>query len=402
MNTIYLDNHASTQCDPRVVETMMPYLCGSCGNPSSQDNISGRRSRLATENARGQVARLIGAIPHEIMFTSGATESNNLAILGFTGAAHGGMRNRIVTSSIEHKSVLEPCRRLARKGFEIIELPVDRKGRINRDAVVEYINGRTLLVSIQAANNEIGTLQDIPNLSSLAHRHGAAFHCDAAQAAGRIPIDTAKWGIDFLSLSAHKMHGPKGIGALFVRGGVQNRPLLPLFFGGYQEWGLRPGTLNVPAIVGFGEACRIANTAMHNESPGIATLRDRFERSLLSRIPALMINGDPDNRLPNNSSITFPCIAAEKIMKLCDGLALSTGSACNCANAKVSHVLKAIGLSPSKIGCTIRVGWGRFNTVFEPDQAVVSIMKAIGNVLSEKARLSRKAKYARKRNAPYY
>jgi len=400
MRAIYLDNHASTPCDPRVVEAMLPNLFDSCGNPSSLHNYAGRSARQAVEKARAEVAGLIGAEPGEIVFTGSATESNNLAILGFVGGMKRGKRNRIVTSTIEHKSVLEPCRRLARHGYELITLPVDRNGRISNEAAAACIDERTLLVSIQAANNEIGTLQDIRNLSLLAHRYGAAFHCDAAQAAGKIPIGTAYWGVDFLSFCGHKMYGPKGIGALYVRGGARNCSLRPLLSGGDQEWGLRPGTLNVPAIVGFGEACNIARNNMPYEQPRISALRDRFERLLLNGIPGLRINGSPDNRLPNNSSVTFPCITTERIMTLCDGLALSTGSACNCNNAKASHVLQAIGLSPRETGCTIRVGWGRFNTVSEPDRAVAEIMNAIECELGNRTRQSREAHYVSKRR--YY
>lgn len=375
---IYLDNHASTQCDPRVVEAMVPYLCDSCGNPSSLDNCAGRRAREVVERARAEVAGLVGAKPGEIVFTSGATESNNLAILGFARGTGKGRRNRIVTSAVEHKSVLEACRSLAYEGFEIIELPVDLKGRVIQDAAIEAINDRALLVSIQAANNEIGTIQDIPILARLAHDHGAAFHCDAAQYAGKLPTGAEKWGVDLMSLSAHKMYGPKGIGALYLRGGPRNHSLRPLFFGGGQEWGLRPGTLNVPAIAGFGEACRIAKETMHYESIRIAALRNRFERLLVNAIPELKINGDTANRLPNNSNATFPKIAAEGILKLCPNLALSTGSACNCWNKLRSHVLKAIGLSTGEIRHTIRAGIGRFNTLADIDHAAALILRACG------------------------
>jgi cysteine desulfurase len=374
---IYLDNHASTPCDPRVVQAMLPYLCSSCGNPSGLENRAGREAHVAVGRARAQLASLVGAEPHEIVFTSGATESNNLAILGYARAGYGDVRNRIVTSSIEHKSVLEACRKLAGEGYDVIELPVDRKGRVRREVALEAINRRTLLVSIQAANNEIGTLQDIGMLSRLSHHYGAVFHCDAAQAVGKLPIDVNEWGVDFLSLSAHKMYGPKGIGALYVRGGAQGRCLQPLMFGGNQESGLRPGTLNVPAIAGFGEACRIVAGTIQYEPARLAMLRDRLELIILRRIPWLSINGDQSRRLPNNSSLTFPAIAAQQILGLCGSLALSTGSACNCADGQGSHVLTAIGLRPRDIRCTIRVGWGRFNSSTDPDRAAAMICEAI-------------------------
>ena len=374
---IYLDNHASTPCDPRVVRAMLPYLSGLCGNPSSLENRAGRQAQKAVEGARAQVAALVGAEPQEIVFTSGATESNNLAILGYARAERAGARNRIVTSSIEHKSVLEACRRLAGEGYEVIKLPVDRKGRVQRNAAFEAINRQTLLVSIQAANNEIGTLQDVGTLSRLSHRSGAVFHCDAAQAAGKLPIDVDEWGVDLLSLSAHKVYGPKGIGALYVRGGARSLGLQPLLFGGGQESGLRPGTLNVPAIVGFGEACRIVAGTIQEEAARLAMLRDRLEFALSRRIPWLRINGDRRFRLPNNSSLTFPGVAARQLLGLCNSMALSSGSACNCANGQGSHVLTAIGLQPQDIRCTIRVGWGRFNSEDESEQAATMVCEAV-------------------------
>lgn len=372
---------------------MVPYLSGLCGNPSSLENHAGVEARLAVDRARAQVASLIGARAHEVLFTSGATESNNLAILGFARAQRDRARRRIVTSRIEHRSVLEACRALAREGYEVVELPVDRRGRVQREAALQAINPQTLLVSIQAANNEIGTLQDIEALSRISRRCGALFHCDAAQAAGKLPIDVKDWGIDLLSLSGHKMHGPKGIGALYVRGGVESRRLQPLFFGGNQESGLRPGTLNVPAIVGFGEACQIAAKNTLRESRRLAALRDRLEDNLLLRLPQLSINGDPDFRLPNNSSITFPGVAAEQLLGLCDGLVLSTGSACHCSGD--SHVLGAIGLSPRDIACTVRIGWGRFNSVDEPDRAALSICRAIQSLRKADVRNWSEAHYRR-------
>lgn len=267
MKVIYLDNHATTPCDPRVLQAMLPYFTEFFGNPSSSLHQPGRKAAQAVEHARGQVAELIGAKPGEIVFTSGASESNNLAIFG-VAEAYSGERQRIVTTPIEHKAVLEPFRQLTRGGFEAVFLPVDARGRVDLEAAQQVIDDRTLLVSVQVANNEIGTIQPVPEIAALAHRCGALVHCDAAQAVGKIPLDVGSWDVDLLSISAHKLYGPKGVGALYVAQHLKKTALQPQILGGGQESGLRSGTLNVPGIVGLGEACEIARVSMPRSRGG--------------------------------------------------------------------------------------------------------------------------------------
>jgi len=357
---IYLDNHATTPCDPRVVEVMLPYFSERFANPSSAIHQMGRVARQAVDKARAQVAQLIGAEPEEILFTSSATESNNLALLGLARAAKGTSRKRLVFTEIEHKSVLMPCRALESEGFTAVPLPVDSVGRVRREVYDSAMRDDVLVVSIQAANNEIGTIQDISTLSRSAHTLGVLFHCDAAQAVGKIPVDVEVWGVDLLAMSAHKMYGPKGIAALYIRGGISRSNLKPFLYGGNQESGLRPGTLNVPLIAGFGEACRLAGEFMKDEAVRIATMRDTMESELVAAMPGLKRNGDLSNRLPNNSSLTFPGVDAEALILSMPELAISTGSACNSGAQDPSYVLRSIGLSHEDAGCTFRLGMGRF------------------------------------------
>lgn len=372
---IYLDYNATTPCDPRVIEAMLPFFSDVYGNPSNGLHRQGRLAATHVEAARAHIAALIGASPGEILFTAGATESNNLAIEGVV-LASGSRRRRIVTSAVEHKSALLPCQRLRDRGFEVIVLPVDRVGRVALEAVERAVDDITLLVSIQSANNEIGTLQPIAEIAEIAHRHGALVHCDSAQAVGKLPVDAEQWGVDLLSMSAHKLYGPKGIGALYVRGTPYRVPLAPLMVGGGQEKGLRPGTLNVPAIVGFGEACRLARDLLLDESSRIAALRDRLERRLYEGIPALQINGDPEQRLPNTSSLTFPAAEADALMLNDPDLMLGTGSACNAGAIEPSHVLQAIGLSREQASRTVRVSLGRFTTEEHVEVAAREIVAA--------------------------
>ena len=357
---IYLDNHATTQCDPRVLNAMMPFFLQKYANPSSQIHHMGREASQAIEKARSQVAHLIGSEPEEILFTSSATESNNLVILGLAKENNKGLKN-LLCSSIEHKSILAPYSFLKKEGYSPIVLPVDELGRLKEDSLSTYMNEETLLVSIQYANNEIGTIQNIPYLSQLVHEQGLLLHCDAVQAAGKIPIDVVKWDIDFLSISSHKMYGPKGIAALYIKGGVKNSLLKPILYGGEQESGLHPGTLNVPSIVGFGEACNIASKEMQIDATRLSNLRNFLEFELKKNIPNIKINGDITNRLPNNSNITFPGKDAETLILSMPDFAISTGSACNSGAQEPSYVLNAIGLSHDEANCTIRVGLGRFN-----------------------------------------
>lgn len=360
---------------------MLPYFTETFGNPSSTIHSAGRKAAGAVERARGQVADVIKARAGEIVFTSGATESNNLAILGLArGTA--GKRKGIVTTEIEHKSVLGPCKHLQKLGYELDIIEVDRAGRVDINGVRHAVSKNTLLVSVQAANNEIGTIQSISDIAEIAHAQGAVMHCDAAQAVGKIPVDVETWDVDLLSISAHKVYGPKGSGALFVRGGINALPVDPLTFGGDQEQGLRPGTLNVPCIVGFGEACSLANQLLEIESRRVAALRDELERTLLDSISGLRRNGALDKRLPGNANLTFPGIDAEALIANLTDIALSTGSACTTGAPEPSYVLLAIGLTREEAYSTIRVGVGRFTSDREIDQAADAIIEAVGRLRS--------------------
>ena len=351
---------------------MLPFFTAQFGNASSP-HASGRVAADAVETARAQVAQLVGARAREIVFTSGATESNNLALLGLA-RAWGDKRRRIVTTAVEHKAVLETCRELEKQGFELIIVPVDRLGTVDLEAAREAINEQTLLVSIQAANHEIGTIQPVREIAALAHQRGAFVHCDAAQAAGKIALDAREWDVDLLSLSAHKMYGPKGVGALWVRGG-KRAGLSPLFWGGDQENGLRPGTLNVPGIVGLGEACQLCHQEMNQEASRLSNLRDSFEATLCQAMPELKRNGNLSRRLPHNSSLTFTGMEAEALLANLPNLALSTGSACTSGALEPSPVLSAIGLTRDEGYATVRVGLGRFTTQQEMETAAREIAR---------------------------
>jgi cysteine desulfurase len=378
-NLIYLDNHATTPCDPAVVEAMLPYFGHVYANPSSTVHGAGREAAEAVDKAREQVAALVEAQAGEMVFTSGATESNNIAILGLAKGSESG-RRRIVTTAIEHKAVLGPCKELSRQGMDVVVLPVDEEGRINLDTAESAINENTLLVSVQAANNEIGTIQPVAEMARLAHNKGALIHCDAAQAVGKVPVDVNEWDVDFMSVSAHKLYGPKGVGALYIRGGPYSMPLKPLVIGGGQERQLRAGTLNVPGIVGFGEACELCQRWLPDEARRISMLRDRLENEILARVEGAWRNGPLEGRLPGNSSLTFPETDADALIINTPDLAISTGSACTSGAPEPSHVLLAIGLTREDAGSTTRIGIGRFNNEEEVSVAVDSILEALGRL----------------------
>lgn len=358
---LYLDNNATTPCDPRVVEKMLPFFREIYGNPANGLHRQGRKARQAVDDAREQVAALVGARPEEVVFTTGATESNNLTILGLARSEEYSDRTRIVTSSVEHKCVLGAARKLQEIGFEWVQLPVDRHGRVNLDVAREVINANTLVVSVQLANNEVGTIQPVPTLAELAHENGAFFHCDAAQAVGKIPVDVDICRVDFLSMSAHKLYGPKGIGALYIRGGANRIALEPLSYGGGQENGLRPGTLNVPGMVGFGEACRIAHDVLPEEKERIAGLRNQLEIGLNEAIPTLQVNARMADRLPNTSSLIYEGVEADALILNLETVMVGTGSACSSGAIEPSHVLIAMGLSREQAYGTVRVSLGRFS-----------------------------------------
>lgn len=373
---IYLDYNATTPCDERVLEKMLPYYSQIYGNPSNGFHRQGRMAAKAVDEARQQVADLIGAQPEEIYFTSGATESNNLAILGLAQLGSKNKRGRIVSCKIEHKAVLQPCKKLENLGFDMFFLPVDSSGVAELGSAHSAINDQTFIVTIQAANNEIGTLQPVTEIAAIAHQHGALVHTDAAQLAGKLPIDVETLGIDLLSMSAHKLYGPKGVGALYIRGGARQIPVEPIILGGGQENGLRSGTTNVPAIVGFGEACRLASEMIEAEALRIKGLRDQFEQTLADKIPSLRINGKNAPRLPNTSSLTFPGIDADALLLNLPDVMMGTGSACTSGAIEPSHVLQAIGLSRQDAASTMRASLGRYSTDIEIDAAVSLIVDA--------------------------
>lgn len=376
ITAIYLDYNATTPCDPRVVEKMLPFFGETYGNPSNGLHIQGRKSAKAVDDAREQVAGLIGARPNEVVFTSGATESNNIAILGLARFRQNEKRKRIVTCVIEHKAVLLPCKKLKEEGFEVIVLPVDKNGRVVLEEARKSIDDNTLLVSIQAANNEIGTLQPIKELAELAHQHGALFHSDAAQAVGKIPVNVDKREVDLLSLSAHKFYGPKGVGVLYIRGGTGAIPLEPIGYGGGQESGLRSGTTNVPSIIGLGEACRLIESTLKDEAIRTQGIRDQIESQITSRISLSKINGVLAERLPNTTNITFQDADADALICNAPDIMIGTGSACTSGAIEPSHVLTALGLSREEASSTIRISLGRYNRKDEINTIVESVIDA--------------------------
>jgi cysteine desulfurase len=365
---IYLDHHATTPCDARVVAAMLPYFTEEFGNPASRSHAFGWRAAEAVEQAREQVAAAIGAAPRELIFTSGATESNNLALLGCLRAARP-RRDHVITSVIEHPSILDPCRALEHEGLRVTYVRVDRDGLIDLDALERALDERTALVSIGSANSEIGVLQPIAEISRLARERGILLHSDAAQAVGKIPLDVSELGVDLLSFSAHKLYGPKGIGALYVRRRRPSIAIEPLVHGGGQERGLRSGTLPVPLCVGFGRACELALEALPSESVRLRDLRDRLWATLSAELEAVHLNGHAERRLPGNLNVSFEGVEGEALMLGLPDLALSSGSACTSATREPSHVLRALGLGADRALCSLRIGLGRFTTQEEVDEA---------------------------------
>ena len=383
---VYLDNHATTKVDPRVLAAMLPWFGEEFGNASSRQHAFGWRAEAAVELARGRVARLIGAESREVIFTSGATESINLAIKGVVqaGASRG---NHVVTSAVEHSAVLDTCRALERLGLQVTVLPVDRHGRVAPEDVTRAITPRTVLVSIMTANNEVGTLEPVAAIGSLCAERGVPFHSDAAQAVGRVPVDVRTMNVTALSFSAHKMYGPKGVGALYLRSTRPPVPLVPQMDGGGHERGLRSGTLNVPGIVGFGEAASIALAEQQGEADRIRGLRDRLEAGLAAALPDITVNGDPSGRLPHNASITFVGARADRIMMEMKDVAVSAGSACGSADAGPSHVLKALGLAPDAAASTLRFGLGRFTTEEEIDYTIRRVVETVAAIRARMPKL---------------
>ena len=375
---VYLDNQATTRCDPRVVAEMLPWLTDHYGNPHSIEHVMGTEAEAAVEDARAHVAALIGADAKELVFTSGATESNNIAIKGAARYAlrAGSERRRIVTVATEHKCVLESVADLADEGFEAVFLPVRRDGMLDAALLRETLAAvPTLLVSVMAVNNEIGVVQDIPTLAAIAKRAGALFHTDVAQATGKLPLDLTGWQVDLASVSGHKLYGPKGVGALYVRRRPRVR-LTPLFSGGGQERGLRSGTLPAPLIVGLGEACRLAAAEMTEETKRVAALRERLLERLHAALPDIVVNGSMAARVAGNLNLTFPATTAADLMARVPDLCVSTGSACSSAAIEPSYVLRALGLSDAAAARTLRIGIGRFTSAADIDYAAAALIAA--------------------------
>jgi len=362
--TVYLDCHASTPCDPRVRDAMLPFFCASYANPSSAVHLAGQKARDSVESARAQVASAISADPSDIVFTGSATESNATVLMGFLPAlANSSGRRTVLTTPIEHKSILENCRALHdRCGIRVVSIPVDNEGTVQLDKLRDLISEETLLVCVQLANNEIGTIQPVAEAVKIAHEKGALLLCDAAQALGRIRISVFDMGIDFLSLSAHKAYGPKGVGALYVRGSANQPDLAPMYFGGGQEYGIRAGTHNVPGIVGFGLAAHLANQELEADMARITSLRNRLESELAALVPSMKVNGRITCRLAGNSSLTFPGVDSLALMSNAPGLILTNGAACESGTPEPSYVLTSIGIAPEDAESTIRIGLGRFST----------------------------------------
>ena len=365
---IYLDYHATAPCDPRVVEAMAPFWTEEFGNPASRTHAFGWNAEAAVERARTEVAELIGARSAEIVFTSGATEANNLALFGIARAGRD-RGDHVVVCRTEHKSVLDPCRALEKEGFRVTEAPVKTTGIVDLDALAEALGPGTLLVSVMHAHNEIGVIQPLEEVGRIARAHGVPLHTDAAQSVGKVPVDVEALGVDFLSLSGHKLCGPKGIGALYVRRRRPRVELRPLLYGGGHERGLRSGTLPVPLCVGLGRACALAGEEMEREAARIGALRDRLWAALQGGLDSIRLNGDAERRLPGNLNVTFAKIEASALLLALPDAALSSGSACTSQSPEPSHVLRAIGLSAEEALGTIRIGIGRFTTEDEVDRA---------------------------------
>jgi len=372
---IYLDYHATTPVDPSVLKAMLPYFCDRFGNAASRSHRFGWDADAAVERAREQAASLIRASGNEIVFTSGATESNNLAIKGVLHA-HADRPRHVITTAIEHKSVLDTCRSLAAAGCRVTCLPVDTAGRVDPDDVRRAIAADTVLVSIMAANNEVGAIQPLAEIGAITRERGVLLHSDAAQAAGKIPLDVKTLGVDLLSFTAHKMYGPKGVGALYIRRRARV-VLAPILEGGGQERGLRSGTLNVPGIVGLGRAAEINAAELPAESARLGALRDRLYEALRTKVSGVGLNGSLERRLPHNLSVHFTGVAGESILLAVDDIALSSGSACSSGTVEPSYVLKACGIEDDLALSSIRFGLGRFTTEEEIDYAVEKVSAVI-------------------------
>jgi len=373
---IYMDNHATTPVDPRVLEAMMPYFTDKFGNAASRNHAFGWSAEEAVENARQQVASLIGATAKEIIFTSGATESDNLMIKG-VAEMYREKGNHIITQAIEHKAVLDTCKNLEKHGFEVTYLPVQKDGRVNPEELRKAIKPTTILISIMYANNEIGVINPIQEIGKIAKEHGIIFAVDGVQAVGKVPVDVQKDNIDLLAISAHKLYGPKGVGALYVRRRNPRVQLSAIIDGGGHERGMRSGTLNVPGIVGLGKACELCQLEMAQESVRLAGLRNRLKAGLEAKLDEVFINGSLEHRLPNNLNMSFAYVEGESLLMGINDVAVSSGSACTSATLEPSYVLKALGVGEDLAHTSIRFGLGRFTTPEEVDYVIDKMVQVV-------------------------
>ncbi len=387
---IYLDNHSTTPADPRVVEAMLPYFTEKFGNAASRNHAFGWEAEEAVDKARKQIAHLIHADAKELVFTSGATESDNLAIKGVV-EMYREKGDHIITSTTEHRAVLDPCKALEKKGVKVTYLAVDKTGMVNPEDVRNAITEKTILITIMMANNEIGTINPVKEIGKIAKEKGILFHCDATQGVGKIPVDVQDMGIDLMSFTAHKIYGPKGVGALYVRKKAPRVRVAPMMDGGGHERGMRSGTLPVPLIVGFGKACELCEQEMASESVRLAALRDRLHESITKSLDEVYLNGHPTLRLPNNLNLSFAYVEGESLLMGVKEIALSSGSACTSATLEPSYVLRALGVGSDLAHSSIRFGLGRFSTEEEVDYTAKRIVEVV-NRLREMSPLYEMAK----------
>jgi len=373
---IYMDNHSTTPVDPKVLEAMLPYFTEKFGNAASRNHSFGWEAEKAVDDARRQIAALIHADPKEIIFTSGATESDNLALKGVV-EMYREKGDHIITSMTEHRAVLDTAKRLEKQGIKVTYLPVDKEGFVNPAELNRAITDRTILISIMMANNEIGTINPVAEIGKIAKARGVLFHCDATQGVGKIPVDVEAMGIDLMSFSAHKIYGPKGIGALYVRRKNPRVRLSPIIDGGGHERGMRSGTLPVPLIVGFGKACEICMQVMPEESRRMTELRERLKEGILKELDEVYLNGHPASRLPNNLNLSFAYVEGESVLMGLKEIAVSSGSACTSATLEPSYVIRALGVGSDLAHSSIRFGLGRFNTVEEVDYVIKRVVETI-------------------------
>jgi len=373
---IYMDNHATTPMDPRVLEAMLPYFMEKFGNAASRNHPFGWTAEEAVENAREQVAKLIGATAKEIIFTSGATESDNLAIKG-VAEMYREKGNHIITAVTEHKAVLDTCKRLEKNGYRVTYMPVQKDGLVDLEELKRAIDDKTILVTIMAANNEIGVLQPWREIGKICRERGVLFHTDGVQAVGKVPIDVNKDNIDLMSITAHKIYGPKGVGALYVRRKNPRVQISAIIDGGGHERGMRSGTLNVPGIVGLGKACELAREDMAKEGAHLAALRDRLRDRIMGRLDETYINGSMEHRLPGNLNISFAYVEGESLLMGINDVAVSSGSACTSATLEPSYVLKALGTGDDLAHSSIRFGIGRFNNEAEVDYVADRVCETV-------------------------